>query len=231
VTALASFAEFTSMRILPEVAFMTLGGEPFIRGYGRLMAGQAIETGMTSRESEFGLGIVIETPELPAIGVVTNGAVASEPFLVDVPGRVAFCTFKRGILESGARVASLASRQGMQAEQRESRQVMVEKHRLPPTFGVMAFPALFALLASMHILLEMTAFAFQRRFAKSKRLFMAAVAFGVRVLRRQSEFGLVMIEPAILPFICLMAGIAFIAQAPLVPIVEAMTGNAAAVER
>lgn len=98
-----------------------------------------------------GLLVMVEPPERPAVGVVAQSAIRPEPSLVPVALLVAFGALERGSLIAGGEMAFLAGHDGMLANQRESRQIVFEKHFLVPAAGIVAVVAPVAEASLVHV--------------------------------------------------------------------------------
>lgn len=83
---------------------------------------------MGTIQFELRLLVVIEPPQFPVVGVMAALASCSERSLVHVLFLVTFDAFPRRILERLSDVALLTRRDGMQSDQREPCQVMIEAH-------------------------------------------------------------------------------------------------------
>ena len=90
------------------------------------MARQAFEPFVLSDQFERGIRIMIESPDRPSIGVVALATFSPQPFTMDVFRGMARST--RGVLplERLIPVTRLTRRDGMQAQQRKTSQIMVE---------------------------------------------------------------------------------------------------------
>ena len=103
------------------------------------------------------LGVVVEAPHLPAVGVVAITAVLAQSLLMGIIRAMA-CRAVDGSISIGGRgVAGLAGCDRVQAHQRESRQVVVEEDLpVPPTL-IVATLALLAFLAFVDVVRPMAA--------------------------------------------------------------------------
>ncbi len=207
------------------------------------MAGVTFELFVSAVQRSLRLGVVIEDPQLPAIGVVACAALSAQtPFMVGV--LVAIGTLARGLFEGLRQMAFFARHHAMQANEGKARQVMVKGNVFAPARRIMAFRALFAELSLVHIILFMAAVAAARLFHFGKRargltlpvrrhvgdvsrsLFMAAFARRLFMLAGKGEAGvLVVIKNHSLPFIGLMTGFALVAELAIMSILQGVTAH------
>lgn len=108
------------------------------------MTGLAAESFMGAIQGVIGLRRVIETPEGPAVRVVTQPAFRSEPLFVGITFFVTLGTFERGSLEGGGEMAFFAGHDRMLADKRELRQIMVKEYFFGPAAGIVTAFALVA---------------------------------------------------------------------------------------
>ena len=104
------------------------------------MTGVACNIDMCAVERKVGLQIVIESPDVPADRVVAGLAAVLEVATMRIVLLMAGDAVTISVREFLAAMTCVAFVLEMHAVQRESRQVMVEKHRvLPIDLGVAAF--------------------------------------------------------------------------------------------
>ncbi len=156
VTTLAMPSEVPSMDVVTTMTGETGLGRrhgALHRTHMTVLAGQAA---VFPPQREFALSIVIETPDTPAVRRMTPPAATTQAPLVDVvaivtvpagPSRPAIAPIEMTVLAGGRR---------MQAEQRKTRQGMVESNPLPPAVGIMAPGAVPAEPAVVHVVRPMT---------------------------------------------------------------------------
>ena len=120
------------------------------------MTGHAIDLHVRTVEFVVGLGVVVELPDAPAIGVVAGIAMGAERELVNIVILVTRIAIQRIHLVAGVQMTFLARNGGMQADEREAGHVMVEDHALVPLLFVMATGAYFTFLALMYVVAFMT---------------------------------------------------------------------------
>ncbi len=107
-------------------------------------------------QHEIRLGVVVESPQAPAIGVVTEPAFCTQaPFMIIIP-HVATHTVRACVLIGWRQVTGTAGGDGMQPDQREFREVMVEGNLRYPTCLVVALVTAGSLLASVDITVLVT---------------------------------------------------------------------------
>ena len=107
-------------------------------------------------QTEVRLSIVIEAPDTPAIGRVTEGAVPCQTPFVDVIGLVTIDALSSYAPVAAVEMAVLAGRRGMQAEQRETRQVVIETDPLTPTVTRVTAGTILAQASGMDVVRGMT---------------------------------------------------------------------------
>ena len=108
-------------------------------------------------------------------------AIHTELAFVGVIIFVAAVTFDRGVLVVIGQVAFLARHSGMQTNQREARDVMLELDTLAPALFVMALLAVFALFAFVHIIDGMAGITVGFQFGKVNMCLMAGSAIRLHV--------------------------------------------------
>jgi len=118
-----------------------------------------IETLVRSAQRERRLCIVIEAPEPPAVGIVAVFTRVPQASKVDVGVFVAARAVERSLLEPWCQVALLASRHCVQAQQRKSRQVVIEEYLIRPPAFIVACGAVHPLLALVNVVFDVTAIA------------------------------------------------------------------------
>ena len=93
-------------------------------------------------QMEIGLGVVVEPPPLPTIGVMTAAAVLAEVCVVVVVGRVTVDALAGDIAEGAREMALTATDAAVQSQQWKSREVVVEEHFAEQCLAVAAMAAL-----------------------------------------------------------------------------------------
>ena len=139
---------------------------------------------------------------------------------------------RQGCVFIGGRDVTLFARDhGMQADEREGRQIMVKKYIPAPCLFVMAAVAFFPFLPFMHVVIFMTAVAISLQLRSAFLRRMTAVAGDFFVSATQSELGiLAMIESDLVPAGFAMTFSAFYAECPLVRVVKLVAGVTGSLE-
>ena len=120
------------------------------------MARVAMQPVVGSIQHEIRLGIVVESPQAPAIGIMAETAFCTQaPFVFIIP-RVTTDTVRPRVLIGWRQVTGSAGGDGMQPDKREFCQVMVEGNFRFPTRLVVATVAAGSLLASVDITVLVT---------------------------------------------------------------------------
>ena len=96
------------------------------------VAALAGHAAVRTRERKAGVGVVIELPAQPVDGIVAARTIGCEPAFVGIIVRMAVDAGSRRILEDPRLMAVVALGLGVPAEQRETRQVVIEKDVLDP---------------------------------------------------------------------------------------------------
>ena len=122
---------------------------------GTPVTGVAVDLPVRTPQREARLLIVIELPDLPAVRVVTQPALRPEPPEMDVLLAVAAVACDARILVARRRVALLAGGDGVEAQQRETREIVLEEDAHGPTSLVVAGVAAAALLSSVNVVRPM----------------------------------------------------------------------------
>ena len=189
------------------------------------VAGLADQTAMGTFETEVGGLVVIELPERPTIRVMAACAIIAERLLVHVVLAVAVIAACGDILESRGGLTLFAGRSGMQANQREVRQIMIEYHLVTPAAFAVAARTILALLTAMDIVGAVTVDAAGLQFVREIAP-MTGVAQDLLVLAAQREIGLtVVIEATLGPGLFGMTTFAAFAIASMMGVVGTVAGN------
>jgi len=152
------------------------------------VAGVAIEASMRPIKSEFGLRVVIKTPAHPAIRVVAQRTIARQAaFMVLILVAARACA--RGLLEGGGAVAFLAGDDGVTADERESRDVVIEGHLPAPAGFLVALLAAGAELGFVGVILLVAGDAGRRELVAIEIAGVTGIAFDLRVFPSQRELG------------------------------------------
>lgn len=140
----------------PAVVYVLGGvaGDAFLRQLqiiaGAPMAARAGNSAVRAVQVVAGLRDVIEYPAFPAVGVVAVRTVASQPSFVTVVGAVTVYACGGRLAKSGGAMAALAGGKGVQAYEREARQVMIET-RLRPVVDAVTSGAAASQRAAVHV--------------------------------------------------------------------------------
>ena len=155
----AAFTIRTKPTAMDVVTLMTVGaGRRHADGPSRwfFMARVAVQAFVGAIQHEIRLGVVVESPQAPAIGVVTEPAFCPQaPFVIIIP-HVATHTVRPCVLIGWRQVTGPAGGSGMQPDQREFREVMIEGYLRFPTCLVVALVTAGSLLASVDITVLVT---------------------------------------------------------------------------
>ncbi len=139
------------MDIVGEMADPALARQLDLFGSGRHMTGDAIDALVGPMQGEVGLGIVVEVPDRPTVRIVAAGTGLGQALFVLVIRPMAGSTIGFGVRIGMRRMAFLAGDGGVEAQQWEVRQIVVESNRLGPGVLIVAYRARLALLAAVHI--------------------------------------------------------------------------------
>jgi hypothetical protein len=101
------------------------------------------------------LRVVVEPPTLPAVRVVTQLAAQAQPPQVNVIVGVARHAIARRVLEPGRGVALLTGSDGVDAQQRKSRDVVLEEDIVRPCDLVVTLAAVRPLLSRVDVIVLM----------------------------------------------------------------------------
>jgi hypothetical protein len=172
----------------------------------RNVAGLAIEAAMGSRQRVARLCIVIKTPALPAIWIVTKRTIRPQPTFM-VPVTVAGVAIQRRSLELQGAMAFLARHDGMASDQRKSGDIVIKGRSTPADLSVTLFAAN-AQLAFVSIILLVTGHAAGRELVAIKIPGVARIALDLCMRAFQWKFRPVMIEMNRFPLVLIVAGFA-----------------------
>lgn len=139
---LAALAKASAMLVIAAMTGVAGRGHAHFLAHRFAVACIAMESLVPAAEYEFGLGVVIETPERPSVRIVARSTFRPEAALVRVAFFVAVCAFESRPLVGGGEVAFLARHDGVQPDQREPRQIVIEEDFFGPAAGIMAAFAL-----------------------------------------------------------------------------------------
>jgi len=218
--------EGTEMTIVSSVAFRA----PADRRSGARsgsVASVTIDLGVRPLQGEARFRAVIETPQIPAVGVVAALAAAPEAPSMLVVGRVASGADDLSFLESRIGVALFTRDHGMQPQQWKTRQVVFEEDISPPAKFPVTGAAIGSLLLAMNVIAHVTTRAAAGDLGLLGGSDMTLIA--ARLLMRSAEwkFGRnVMIKDRHFPVIFTVTALTIRPVSTAVFIVRTMTGNA-----
>lgn len=141
MAGLAGAPERSAMGVVVGVTADTRRRCGGLGGGGLGVAGVTVKPFVSTGQRELRLPFVVEAPDRPAIGIVATRTGRAKPRFV--PGVVmALVALRRCALEGLRAVAFLARHTRMKPDQREFRDVVIERDFLPPArFGVAGFAA------------------------------------------------------------------------------------------
>jgi len=169
---------------------------------------------------------VIESPYFPAIRVVALLAEFAKPPFVLIIRLMTGQALDRGVLVLGGQMAFLTGHYCMQADQRETRNVMLKTDLCLPAFHAVAFIAFFTLFACMRVVEVVAGITVRLHFLLEDVCFMTGGAGGLFMLTLQFEFCIfVMVELGLAPASLLVAFITFGTVSAIVCIVVLVAGN------
>ena len=224
MTALAAIAELTGVHVVAQVAARAAGGCGRHAGRGGLVASFAGQIGMSARQRESRLQLVIERPEVPAAGAVAAGAVGSQTAAMVIVPAMAAGAGLPGIFEGKARVTLLAACQPVQAQKRKVRELVIETGGAAPAVRIVAVAA-DRQLVPVRIIRCVTVLAirWQRILQRSQ---MAALAAQVGMGPGQREAGATQMIERHVPGILAVAGSAVAASLTPVRVIDAVAAGA-----
>ena len=150
MTLLAALAESPPVDIVLLVTQMTRHRQTgIVRRHA--MARIAMQFFMRAVEFKFGPLVVIKTPDIPSVRVVTHGTRLSQTPLVFVVLLVASNALAAYVFIGRCQVTVLTGHDRVQAQKRKPRDVVIEPHTLAPGPLVVTILAALALLALVHI--------------------------------------------------------------------------------
>lgn len=200
MAALTLLPEIPAVGVVRPMTGMTIAGQlDFLRDR-RLVAGLAGDPLMGAVQGKIGLLVMVECPHAPPVRVVTLPAGRSQPVFVRIVFLVARGAFEFGILESGREVALLARYDGVQTDQGETGQVVVEGHFFFPALFIVTSLAALSFLPLVDVVCLVTGKAIDLEFLFIYRPFMAIPALKFAVPPAQGKVGIaVMVEGGFLP--------------------------------
>jgi len=125
------------MNLVLDRPFVAVAAGHFLMGAGELV---------------IRLGVVIEAPQVPAIGIVALLAMRPQRAFMDIIRLVATIACQCGPFVGRVKMAFFARGGRMQADEWKTGQAMIEDHLFSPTPLIMATRAFFTFLAVMYII-------------------------------------------------------------------------------
>lgn len=126
------------MGVVQPMTGMTIAGQFDFLCDRCLVAAFAGDPIMGAVQGKIGLFVMVECPHAPPVWVMTLPAGRSQPIFVRIILLVARGAFEFGILKSGRKVTLLARYDGVQTDQGETGQVVIEGHFLFPALFIVA---------------------------------------------------------------------------------------------
>ena len=184
-------AELTVVRIVLGVAAFTILRDQWpLAAYGLTVAGKAIQPRMRPLQREPGLPIMVEFPDPPAVRRMTLLTESTQLQLVYILVAMTADTFHPGIGIARTAMAFPARHHLVQADQRKSRQPMIQLDTRTPSLCSMALVTLPALAAPVLIVEPMACITLPAGLYFKQLLFMAVRAIGLGMPAGQRKPGL-----------------------------------------
>ena len=169
---------------------------------------------------EVGILVMVEAPQIPAVGVMTLGAIRSQPGLVYVVIHMALQALLAGGFELLRQMTIITGDNGMQAGERKATHVMVKTQFRCPARGAVTAGAVLVCLPLVHIVQLVAGNTLSRRFLFIQLTFVTADTGHLVMLAQQPVFGItVMVEAGLAPLVKAMTGLTFNTVTPLMFIV------------
>jgi hypothetical protein len=176
------------------------------------------------------LAVMVELPEPPPIGIVAELAARAETALVHVAHGMTRITRRCGFLEFQTGMTLFARGQAVEAQERESGELVIELHTTRPARLIMARLTAIPLLTAVNVVGEMAGGAFPGNLLLLDVAAMAAAARLIPVRSLQLEACVSqMVETTLLPAIRGVTPGAVLAEVSTMKIIRLMTSNAARV--
>ena len=205
-------AEFTIVDVICPMTVTAVAGGAFDLVQRHAVTIVATHVDVRPVKREVRLQIVIEGPDIPCHGVVAGLAAVLEVPLVRIV--VAMAAHAAGIFVRVClrRMTALALLLGVHAVQRESCQIVIEKHRVLPVHFRMTVLALLAEQAFMRIVVEMAGVAAGHQLNVKNRFNMTIVTSDLPVPAEQLVVRVdIMIKERLFPRRADMAGVTLVA--------------------
>ncbi len=216
-----------SMDVIAAMTTVTgLRDDDFVRHFLAVTT-LAFQLLVRATQTKIRLLVMIERPDPPSVGGVTEtAATAKTPFMNVVvvimataadPLRPAITLVEMAILTAGQR---------MQAEQRETAQIMIEDDRLVPAIRVVTLGAVLAQLTAMNIIVRVTTAALRIEIVTNISALVTGHAMDIAVTAKEWIVGIpVMTKIALLPAVLAMTVVTFPAITTLVPVFLFVAGD------
>ena len=215
-------SERAAVHIVCAVTRVTIRCERDLSDIFSHVAGVAIEAAVRPGQWVTCLFVVIKAPSRPAIWIVAKRAVGPEAaFMTSIP--VAGCAAQQCVLEVQRAMALLARHDGVAPDEREPRDVMVERGYASPTVLPVTLFATIAEPPRVPIILPVTRYARRCQLVAVEVAGMTGVAPDLRVCGSQRKFRrLVMIETNGAPLVLVMTAFALGAVPAAVHVLDAV---------
>ncbi len=162
MAAVAVLAEASGVRVLAAMAGNAITGNSSTASERGRVAIAARNICMRAIQRKARLRVVIELPRLPERWIVARVALPAECAAMRVVVRVAGDAIAIGIMKRRGCMAAITRRLRVRAEQRKTREVVVEPHPADPVGCDMTIPALCTQLAVMRVFIAVAANAASR---------------------------------------------------------------------
>jgi len=224
-------AELPVVNVIGTVTIAATSAQPSHAGQVGAVAALARNGLVRALEREIGQHVMIEHPGRPVHGVVTGSAVVAESTFVRVVFQMAIDASLGCVAEDVGFMAVPAVDVGVRAEERESREIVVEKYIVLPRSLVVAIVAGDALFALVGIVCRVAIVAARIERYIENRLDVAVLAFNRLVGAAQGVVGVRgVVEVDLRPQDDTVAGFALVPEMTFVFVVFDMTADAGCVE-
>lgn len=177
-------------------------------------------------EDVLGLGIVIELPEPPSIGIMTMSTFGAETPFVLIIRLVTAHAVQPGVLVCVVQVAFFAGSDGMDTNQRKFGEIMVKKHLGSPAPLIVAALTHIPFLTFVDIVLMMTIITICSKLLPGDRPPVARIAGDLDMFVLEGIFRLIVVVDRSFPFLGYVADFALCIVTPLVSVVMLVAGIA-----
>lgn len=174
-------------------------------------------------EGILGLGIVIELPEPPSIGIMTMSTLRAETPFVLIIRLVTAHAVQLGVLVCVVQVAFFAGSDGVKADQGKRGEIMIEEHFHSPTPLIVTALTIPPFLASVDIILVVTDVAAGPQFFPGCWPPVARIAGDLDMFVLEGKFRLIVVVDRSFPFLGYVTDFALCIVTPLVSVVMLVT--------